>query len=319
MTFGTTLRAAACALSVAVVTVIPAQAQYPDRAVQIIMPYDAGSNVDLVTRGILNALSKELGQPAVVVNQPGASTVLGAMAVKNARPDGYTIGMLVISTLAVVPNTRPVPFSASDYDYICQVYEAPSALIVAKDGPFKTFADFVAFGRNNPGKLLYGSAGPGTFNHIALAALLGVQGIKGVHVPLASNPAVYQSMARGELMANVDSAATVRNFNNVSALLVLSKDRAKFLPDVPSSGELNVNFVSPVWGGFVAPKGLPAAIKAKLDTACRAAVQSEDFARSSERFTTAPLYRSGPEFAAYAEAERARYQVITKELGLAPK
>jgi tripartite-type tricarboxylate transporter receptor subunit TctC len=264
-------------------------------------------------------LSKELGQPAVVVNQPGASTVLGAVAVKNARPDGYTIGMLVITTLAVVPNTRAVPYSSADFDYICQVYEAPSAIIVAKDSPFKTFAEMAAFARENPGKFLYGSPGPGSSNHIAFAALLSMQNLKGTHVPLSGNPAVYQAMGRGELIANLDSAATVRNYDNTKALMVLSKERIKFLPDVPSSGELNINFESSVWGGFLAPKGLPAPVKAKLESACKAAVTSDEYARATERFSTLPKYRTGGEFSAYVEVERARYKKITDELGLSPK
>src|SRR4051812_16242106 len=144
------------ALSAALIAAGAAHAEYPDRPLQIIVPFDAGSGVDLIARGTLGALSKDLGQPVVVVNQPGASTALGAIAVKNAKPDGYTLGMLVISTLAVLPNTRTMQYNASDYTYICQVYEAPTVVLVAKDSPFKTLRELMDFARANPEKFLYG-------------------------------------------------------------------------------------------------------------------------------------------------------------------
>lgn len=309
------MKAAALAFCLAAGT---ARADFPERPIQIIVPYEAGSGVDLVTRGILGSLNKELGQPVVVVNQPGASTALGAIAVKNAQPDGYTLGMLVVSTLAVLPNTRAVQFATSDYSYICQVYEAPTMVLVAKSSPYKTLADLMALGRNSPGKLLYGSPGPGTLNHIAMAALLNSQNAKGTHVPLSSNPAVYQSMARGEAVSNVDSVLATR-VNDVRPLAVLSKERTKLAPDVPSTGELNINVEAPVWGGFVAPKGLPPAVRAKLGGACQTAVSGSEFSQAMAKLATTPKFRSGDDYAAYVEAERARYKTMTTQMGLQPK
>jgi tripartite-type tricarboxylate transporter receptor subunit TctC len=313
-----TLVLAAGAVLAALAAAPAAAADYPDRPIQVIVPYDAGTGVDLIARGIIGTLSKDLGQPVVVVNQPGASTALGAIAVKNARPDGYTLGMLVISTLAVLPNTRAVQFSSSDYAYICQVYEAPTMVLVPKNSPYKDWNDMIAFAKANPGKLLYGSPGPGTSNHIAMASLLQQQGVKGVHVPLSSNPAVYQSMGRGEIKVNIDSVLATR-MNDIRPLLVLSKERTQLAPDVPSAGELKVGFEAPVWGGLAAPKGIPAAVREKLSGACKAAVAGADYAAATAKLATTPKYRSGDDYAKYVESEQARYKAVVKELGLEPK
>jgi tripartite-type tricarboxylate transporter receptor subunit TctC len=158
-------------------------AAFPERPLRAVVPFDPGGSTDLIMRALQEPLSRELGQPVVVVNRPGAASTIGAAEVMNSRPDGHGFGMLTLSSLALVPHTRTVPYAHERFDFVCQVYETPTLLMVHPNSPLRSLADVVAMARARPEALFYGSPGPGSLNHIAMAGFLHAHGVQGTHVP----------------------------------------------------------------------------------------------------------------------------------------
>ena len=304
-------------ITVIAASTLAARAEYPERPVQIIVGFAAGSAPDLIVRSLSPAMSRELGQPVLVIDQPGASGEIGAVALKNAKADGYAIGFLAVSNMAILPNTRSVQYTTDNFDYVCQTYTAPVTVVVARNSPFKTIGDLLGYARENPQKLLYGSTGPGTLTHISMAALLQIQNVKATHVPMQSLTAVVQAITGGQIAALAENVLVTRT-GNLRPLVVLAKERSRLLPDVPSAGESNIAYEASAWSGLAAPKGIPAATRVKLERACRAAVSDAGFVQTADKLAIEPFYRSGDEFGVYVRSELARYKGLLPRLGLRP-
>ncbi len=290
-------------------------ADFPEKPIQVIVGFAAGSAPDLISRGLSGVMGKELGQPVLVINQPGASGEIGAIALKNAKSDGYSIGFLAVSNIVILPNTRAVQFEESSFDYICQTYTAPVTVVVAQNSPFKTIADLLKFAHENPGKLLYGSTGPGTLTHISMAALLKLEKLTATHVPMQSLTSVVQAIAGGQVSVLTENVLVTKS-GNLRPLVILSDKRSKFLPNIPNALEANIPYQASAWSGIGAPKGLQSSVKNTLEGACRKAVNSPVFLSTTESLAVEPFYRNGADFKNYVLSEFDRYAVLLKELQL---
>jgi tripartite-type tricarboxylate transporter receptor subunit TctC len=300
--------------------VTPAQAQnYPDRPIHIVVPYTPGGSADAVARSLAERMRKLLGQPVIVDNKPGANTVIGAQAVAQATPDGYTVLLGTGSTFV----TNPFVYSKlaynpeRDFAPVAPVVISPLVIAVNPDLPAKNFQEFIRLARSQPGKMNYGSTGSGSIMHLGTLQLNGSAGLEMTHVPFkGSSPALTATMA-GDVqvfMDSVGSALPLIKGGKLRAIAVTTPERLKSLPDVPTVAENGfANFDVTAWYGVMAPARTPPEIIARLNAVINEALADREL---QERFAalgfTMPKRAEPAAFGAFVKSERDRWGPIVK-------
>ncbi|MFT3720599.1 Bug family tripartite tricarboxylate transporter substrate binding protein [Pseudorhodoferax sp.] len=312
--------ATAAALLAALAPTLSAQAQqdYPSRPITIIVPFAAGGNTDVKTRLLTQHLGAVLGQPVVVDNRPGASGNIGIELLTKAQPDGYTIAMGSFGPLAVNPWIYPrLRFDPKSLTPIVLLEKSPLVLSTPAAKPFRTVADVVAAARARPGALSIANAGPGGAHHLSAELFENAAGIELLAVPYKGGGPAANALLAGEvdLMFEQTSAALPSiQAGKVRPLAVTSSRRLAALPDVPTFTELGLPQVSVSnWMGYVAPKGTPPAIIAKLHAAF---VQAMDRPEVRDRILSQSNELDGgspADFAAFIDAESAKWSRLVKE------
>jgi tripartite-type tricarboxylate transporter receptor subunit TctC len=308
------------AVLAAAATALPASAsEFPDRPVSIVVPFGAGGSTDQMTRGLAQEMSKVLrGQSIVTLNVAGAGGTIGTTRVATAAKDGYTVGMLPVGPLATQPHLATLSYSPESFDYVCLVYANPQALIVRADSPFKTVADLLAFARQNPGKLNYGSSGIGGIPHLAMVALGKAAGVQMTHIPHKGDADNMQSLLRGDVQAFVSHTAVLATHGQqVRALGLMANKRLEEFPTLPTLAEQGAPPLAfDVWGGLAVPKGTPAPVVAALENACRIGVSSDSFRKLLVNLQTPFNYMDARAFGSFVVAEHARYATLLREAGV---
>jgi tripartite-type tricarboxylate transporter receptor subunit TctC len=271
-----------------------------------------------MTRALAAEMSKALKQEVVVVNKAGAGGTLGTAEVAAARADGYTMGMLPVGPLTTQPHLRRLPYSAESFDYVCLVYSNPQALLVKKDSPHQTVADFVAEAKKNPGKSKYGSSGAGSVPHIAFVAMAQALDIDVVHVPHKGDADNLTSLLGGHIGAFVTHSTFLSsNPDSVRGLGLMADKRMANAPDLPTFPEQGAPPLSfQVWGGLAVPKGTPAAVVAALESSCETSVKSPDFREQLSKLKTPEAYMGAATFSAFVKDEYARNADLLRKAGL---
>ncbi|MBT2326885.1 tripartite tricarboxylate transporter substrate binding protein [Variovorax paradoxus] len=247
-----------------------AQSGYPSKPINMICGFAAGSATDIVARVVGQKLSERLGQPVVVQNVTGAASTIAADNVARAAPDGYTL-MTVSSAITIAPGVyRNLKLDVEkDLVAIASIGVLPTVLMVTDSLPVHTFGEFVDYAKKNPGKLNYGSSGPGGSTHMAAALLSQTLGITMTHVPYRGNSPAGQALMAGEVQVLVDTtvlAAQSVKTGRVRALAVTGAERSPALPDVPTFREAGLaDFDASVMFGIMGPKGLPPAIVERIN------------------------------------------------------
>jgi len=253
-----------------------AQAQgYPNRPIQIIVGFAAGSTTDIVTRVAAEHLRTKLGQPVVVVNKPGANGVIGATEAARAAPDGYTLMATNSSLITVNPQLyKKLGYQQSDFAPVTTLTMAPLILTVnpqsERTGSFKSAADLAAFARARPGELKYGSAGPGNITGLAFEVFSNKAGFKALHVPYKGAVAAQQGVMAKEVDTFLDTPMAVPHVKagRLTALAVTGPTRWRDLPDVPTMKEAGFPEVEVTyWGALMAPAKTPPEIIEKIYSA----------------------------------------------------
>ena len=268
-------------------------APFPNRPVQLIVPWPAGGATDLTLRLLCEEAEPLLGQPVVVVNRPGAAGTLVAPLLKAAAPDGHTIGQVPI-TVYRHALMQPVPWDpVADLAPIVQVSGVTFGLLVPTNSRWKTLADLVAWGQAHPGEMLLGSTGMGTTAHLAMEELLSHQGVRYTHVPYKGTADQMLAIASGQLMAGVNSTgfAPWVDQGKMRLLAIFSAQRSPRWPDVPTLKELGFAqavYTSP-WG-LAAPAGTPDSIVAQLHQVFKKAMFSERHQQVLARYDQALDY-----------------------------
>ena len=247
-------------------------AEYPTRPVRIVVGFPAGSVTDAIARLTADQLSKSLGQPFVVENKPGANGMLGATEVARATPDGYTLLVTNSSSVTINPQIyKKANYKASDFAPISQIIDAPFILVVnsawAQSNKVNTLDDLMAYAKANPGKLSYGSAGPGNIAHLSFAKLSNRKQIDTVHVPYKAGSQAQLAAIGGEIQTLFDTPPVIAQLEagKLKALAVTAPQRMAKLPKVPTMAEAGVpDFHVSFWLGALAPKGTPQAVIDKL-------------------------------------------------------
>jgi tripartite-type tricarboxylate transporter receptor subunit TctC len=265
------LKTLAILLSLALGLATPAQAQWPDRPLKLIVPFSAGSSSDTIARIIAAKMSEGLGQQIVVENRVGGSTVIGTDAVAKAAPDGYTIGLANTTThaasAALVPN---LPFDpVKDFIPIAMIGSSPFVLISSTQVSAANLKDFVAVAKSQPGKLSYASAGTGTLAHLAGELFKAKAGVDITHVPYRGTAQSTIDLMQGRIDLSVSTIPpTLQHIREgkLRALATMSEKRNVMLPDVPTVGEAGVpGCEAGLWTALVVPMGTPADIVTKLN------------------------------------------------------
>jgi tripartite-type tricarboxylate transporter receptor subunit TctC len=263
-----------CALLGASITPVPVAAQdWPSRPIRILTPLAAGGAVDVLARVVGEELFATLKQPFVIENRPGAGGTLAATTAMRAAPDGYTLLLGTAGALAISPVlSRTAPFDpVKDFTPLTAAVELPICLVVHKDVPANSVAEFIAYAKANPGKLSFGSSGPNTTQHLAGEYLKTAAGIDMIHVPYRGGGPAMNDLIAGQIPALFATLSTTIPYMESGKLKVLGMVEAKrsaAYPDIPTIGETVSGYaVPPSFIGFVAPPGLPESLARQINAA----------------------------------------------------
>ena len=249
-----------------------AAADYPARPIRFIVPYGAGSGPDVVARLFLADLGKQLAQQIVIDNRAGASGSIGTEMIVRAPPDGYTIGFGGISVFAINPNVlAKLPYDPDkDLVKVAQTYFNPGLLAVTLSLPIHSVTDLIDYAKKNPGKLAFGSSGNGTSSHLSGELLNLMTGTQLVHVPYKIPDQGITDMIGGRLplmFNNMGPMLPQVKAGRIRGLGVTSLKRSPAIPELPAIAETVPDFEVIVWGGVVAPAGVPKPIVMRLNVA----------------------------------------------------
>jgi tripartite-type tricarboxylate transporter receptor subunit TctC len=255
------------------ILVSPVFAQtYPNRPIQLVVPYSPGGPTDVAARVMAQRMSERLGQNLVVMSMGGAGGVIGTDFVNRAKPDGYTI-LFAVNSMAIFPYTRPgggaLPFDPNGFAPIGEVAESAHVIVASRKSGIHSIAELVAAAKKNPDTISFGSAGVGGTTHLPLALFAHRAGIKLIHVPYkGAAPAMSDTIAGMVSISAPGYSGTVKDAiesGTLVALAVTSAKRLPFLPNVPTLAESGYpDMVFPIWYALFAPKGTPPDILAKL-------------------------------------------------------
>jgi len=258
-------------------------AQYPQRPVQLIVPWGAGGGTDATARIIATLLEKELKQPFNVVNRTGGSGVVGHDAIAKATPDGYTIGLITVE-ITMMHHVGLTQLKHTDYTPIGLVNADPAAINVRADSPYKSVKDLLAAIKANPGKMKASGTGQGGIWHLAIAGLLKEQGIDPNALPwVPSNGAApgMQDMIAGGVdvvPCSIPEARPMIDAGKARALVIMDANPPALYPNVPTlKKELGTNWQIAAWRVIAAPKGIPADAQKTLTTALKKVYDSKDY------------------------------------------
>ncbi len=272
-----------CLLALALATMASsgalAQADYPARPITTIVPYGPGSSTDIMGRATGDHVARVMGGTSVPINRDGASGVVGMTALMNAVPDGYTIAFTPMVPVAVQPHlVKDSKVNPDTVQPVCGVTENILGIAVRTDAPWKTAQAFVEASRARP--LTFGSGGPNSAPSLAIAELGRRQKVEFVHAPFRADAAVLAEVLAGRLDFGAIIAGSATPFVNAGQMRLLalfSTRRHPGFPDVPTLQELGFGVVQLSYAGVFAPRGLPAAILARLEKACAEGVTQESF------------------------------------------
>ena len=298
-------------------SVIHAQT-YPDKPITVIVPFGPGGTTDLMARVLQAEFEKAIGTSLIITNKAGAGGAIAMAEVARANADGYTVAMTTIGPQVLQPTLKKLTYQADGFDYICGTYDVPLMLMVTQDSPFKTLADVINYAKQNPGKLNYGSSGQGTALHISMAAMLKRAGIEGLHVPYKSSGEMATGLLGKHIMMFVETPAVATQYQ-LRPVAILAEKRLDTHANVPTVIEGGIDVRGTVWGGLVAPKGLSADVRTKLQTACAKATASEGYKAGANRLNSPLVYRDAATFASFAAGEAKAYAAAVREFGLEEK
>ena len=302
---------------------VMAQAQtYPDRTVRIIVPFAAGGGSDIVGRAIAQKLQEKLGQRFIVENRTGAGGSIGANQVAKAAPDGYTLLFGSSSEIAQYPAVKTdVPYdSIKDFTPIAAVATVPLALTVKQSLPVTSVLELIDYAKQNPGKLNYGSAGPGSSTHLAVALLTSMTGTDMTHVPYKGSAPVITDLLAGTLDLSISTMPAVLphiSGGKIKVLAVSTGQRAKAMPDVVTIAEGGVNgYATGLWTGLLAPAGTPPQIITRLNAAVNEALATEDLKALLAKQGAEPTGGTPEQFAGEIKGELTLWTDVVKKTGI---
>ncbi|MFY2608102.1 Bug family tripartite tricarboxylate transporter substrate binding protein [Achromobacter ruhlandii] len=295
---------------------------WPQRPIRLLVPYGPGGSSDVVARAVAVEMSRDLGQQVIVENKGGGQGSIATVEAARARPDGYTLILGHVGTLAVNPTMMPnLSYDPRrDFAPIILLAKLPMVFAVGAKVPVATLPEFVALARAKPGVLNYGSAGNGSAGHLAFEMLKTAAAIDVVHVPYKGTGAQVTDLLAG----NIDAAAAGipgllphAQAGKIKIVAVGSAQRLPILPDVPTVAEQGYpGFESSQWFGLLAPAGTPQEAISRLQAAAQRALRTDAVRQRLAHDAAEPSGAGPAEFAAFIDAEERRWSQVVKDARL---
>jgi tripartite-type tricarboxylate transporter receptor subunit TctC len=297
-------------------------AEFPSRPVSLIVPWAPGGFTDVVLRVLAETSSKYLGQPIVVDNRPGGGGTVGvATMAATAKPDGYTVAQFHRSVIRY-PYMMKVNYDVlKDFTYIIHLTGHNYGVVVKADSPWKTWNEFIAYAKANPGKVTYATPGTATSPHIAMETIALKQGIKWTHVPMKGGAEATMAVLGGHVMAMADpsSWAPQVESGDFRLLVTWGNKRTKTWPNVPTLKELGYGMVYTSPFGIAGPKGMNPKVIKTLHDAFKKGMEQPAFENILAKFDLEADYRNSEDYAKFVNEQSAEEKLILEKLGLAKK
>jgi tripartite-type tricarboxylate transporter receptor subunit TctC len=297
---------------------------YPTKPLRIVVGFVPGGAVDFIARLMAQKLTDQFGQPVVVENRPGAATSIAAERVVTAAPDGYTLLLIPISTAVQSAFRKSLPYDLKrDLAYVTQLATGPLILLSNPSVPIKTPKEFVAYAREQQGKMSVGTPGVGSANHLAMELLAQRTQIKYLHVPYKGAAESVVALAAGQTMTSLPSVAGMLQLvetGKVRAIAVTVLKRIASLPNVPTLDEtIAPGFNYGAWYGVAVPAATPRALVERLNAALVKAVQMPDVREALDKQAMVPQTGTPAEFATLVAREVDQTAKLMQLAGLKPE
>lgn len=298
---------------------LPAGAQnYPEKPITLIVPYSAGGATDVAMRALADAAAKQLGQRIIVENRTGVGGTLGPQTMVNAKPDGYVISQMPI-TVFRIPHMQKVSFDPlTDFTWILHVSGYTFGVAVRSDSPWKTWQEFIAYAKANPGKVSYSTPGNGTSLHITMEEIATREGIQWLQVPYKGAADALIALRGGHVTAMADST-TWGEMVDAGQLRLLSTwgvNRTRRWPNAPTLKDLGYGIVSNSPYGLAGPRGMDPKIVRILHDAFRKAMDDPAYQKVLERLDQENVYMSGEDYAKFAKKTYDEEKIVIERMGL---
>lgn len=298
-----------------------ASAAYPERPVRLVVPFAPGGGTDTIARTLAEEMAKDLGQTVLVDNRPGAGTIIGTGAVAQSEPDGYTL-LMATPAFAVNPSLNAkMPFDTfKDLAPVALVARSFNVVVVNKDVPIHSVQELIAYAKEHPDQLNYGSFGNGTSAHLAGALFNALAGTSITHVPYKGAAPAITDLIGGQIEVMFTTVASVAGHiasGSVRPLAVTSAQRSPAFPNLPTVAEVGVpGYVADGWYALYGPAGMPPGIIARLNASVAKAVRADSFKKLEkvEGLVVAP--GTPEELDRYVRSEAARWDEIIKTAGI---
>jgi tripartite-type tricarboxylate transporter receptor subunit TctC len=291
---------------------------YPSKPIRLIVPFPAGGATDLFARTLSQKMSDRLGASVVIDNKPGAGGAIGSDLAAKAPADGYTLLLATTSTHSIGPAiTRKLPYdTVRDFTPIAYVGDAPSVMLVPNDSPAKTVAEWIDYARKNPGKLNYASSGNGTIVQLTAELFKSQAGVFVTHIPYKGTALAIPDLIGGGIDVMFDSLPTgmphVRD-GRLRALGVTTLKRSPLAPTLQPIAEVLPGFESNTWFGLYGPKGLPAEMVARVNTAANQSLVDPEVRDKLARLGIEPVTSTPQQLATMVAADAAKWKKIITE------
>ena len=297
---------------------------YPTKTVRLIVPLSPGAGADVAARLVAARMSEHWKQPVIVENRPGAGGQIGTAAVVKAEPDGHTLLLQSSSHAANPAIYRKLPYDPQkDLVDVAIVGKTPYVMVSSASGPYRSLKALFEAARAKPGEIAYSSAGLGTSTHLAAEYLIGLAGVRMIHVPFKGSPEALQDVLGGRsafYMAPVNVVLGLIKDGKLVPLGVSTRSRAAVLPDVPTlAGQGLTDYEVTLWFGMWAPAATPAAVVQKLNAAMNAIVQEPPMREQFSKLGMQPAPMKPEEFARFVRSEIDVYKRIVQQAGIEPQ
>jgi tripartite-type tricarboxylate transporter receptor subunit TctC len=297
-------------------------ADFPAKPVTLIVPWTPGGSTDVCLRVLAELTGKYLGQPMVVENKAGAGGTLGAETLAvSAQPDGYTIAQIPVSVFRL-PYMQKMNYDPlKDFSYIINVSGYTFGIVVKKDAPWKTFNEFIAYAKANPGKVTYATPGTGTSLHLTMEMLALKQGIQWTHVPFKGNAETTEAVLAGQVTVAADASGWGPKVESgdLRLLVTWGNNRSARWHNVPTLKELGYGIVSNSPFGIAGPKGMDPKVVKALHDAFRKAMKDPDFQKVMDKLDMEPFYLGTFEYTKYAKEMSDEAKDLVEKLDLKKK
>jgi len=312
----------ALALAASLLSCTLSAQQYPERPVTVVVPFTPGGSSDITARTVAAKMQESLGQTFIIDNKPGANGSLGAKFVANSKPDGYTLFVGSIGVFAINQSLyKDLGYETKkDFDLLSVAVRTPNALVTRANFPANNVAEFIDYLKKNPGKVSFASSGTGSSDHLTAALFWQKTGTTGIHVPYKGGSAAHLDLIAGNVDVSFQNLGSITNHvkaGKMKLLAVTADKRDPAVPDVPTLTEAGVPGIAVYsWQAFVAPKGLPANVKARLQPALIAAIKHPDTVKKFNEQGFEVVGNSPEEFGRFLDDELARWKQVIDAGGI---